>query len=856
MASLSLLKDHCMPESNHSLPLRLLTLLSLCLFGVLGLATFHWGTSHAQSSALLASAAADSEEGTTEADADDEDADDEDADDEAESESIITEAGEKLREAARKFGERSRSPTAREDNYRACEDLFQAIIDGYPGTPEVQEAIYYRSQCQRMLERPKEALEGFEQFLALGEEHARTPDCLHYKGHAEQDLLLWEASLITFRRVYEEYPDSAPVDACLYDAGLSCRELGLFEDGKKLWQRVIDEHPGSNYARRARADMNTQRPPRVRLNELHAVYAKALKVWQEAPYKEKGKKLKAVKEALDKMGDVRCKEAEQFFQRLIKKEKGDLRAAAVKPSLKVSGAKVAESLLKLLRQAPQKMQLEILDNMKRRHLAKSKLKVLQGWVEEQQPRTREAAVKMLGRVGSLPATRLLISAYTEGKDLHESVDKTNVLVLRGLRGIRDEKAIDYLAGSVATSTRHSAAMRAGVTEALGFCRSLTVVPALQQLLRDSQPTVVAAAVRSLGRLGAEGTEGAVLGALKRAKSPVVQQAAIQALGRMDPTLAEDELIRLSRSPDVAVRTLCMQTLGKIDSEAVFARVLEALSDPAWQVRRAALAVAGKYHRRDLIDVLVERMAKEDGVLLPQVVKLLIQLTGADLGPDPLDWADYWKKSREQYAEKQKGASGKGRSFVQKANPDKARPSYFGVEIISKKLAFIVDVSGSMSGAVTVQREGGGETETTRIELAKEQLINAVQALRPNTRFNILSFNGKYTEFVKKLVPVSKKVKSHAVRFASGLTPAGGTNIYDSLEYVLKAGEVDTIYLLSDGAPSAGKYTDPPVILEEIARLNETSQVTIHTIALGFRSEFMRALAAQNGGEYVVAGGNR
>ena len=40
---------------------------------------------------------------------------------------------------------------------------------------------------------------------------------------------------------------------------------------------------------------------------------------------------------------------------------------------------------------------------------------------------------------------------------------------------------------------------------------------------------------------------------------------------------------------------------------------------------------------------------------------------------------------------------------------------------------------------------------------------------------------------------------------------------------------------------------------EIQRLNEESQVTIHTIALGFTSAFLENLAAQNRGSYIVAG---
>ena len=141
----------------------------------------------------------------------------------------------------------------------------------------------------------------------------------------------------------------------------------------------------------------------------------------------------------------------------------------------------------------------------------------------------------------------------------------------------------------------------------------------------------------------------------------------------------------------------------------------------------------------------------------------------------------------------------------------------------------------------------------RIDLARSELKRAVRALQPGTFFNIVKFNGTPASWNKKPVKLSKKSVKNALRFADGLGPSGGTNIFDSLEMVLKAGNVDTIYLLSDGAPTAGRVIEPQRILEEIKRLNEESQVTIHTIALGFSSSFMAELAAQNKGKHIVAG---
>jgi uncharacterized protein with von Willebrand factor type A (vWA) domain len=142
---------------------------------------------------------------------------------------------------------------------------------------------------------------------------------------------------------------------------------------------------------------------------------------------------------------------------------------------------------------------------------------------------------------------------------------------------------------------------------------------------------------------------------------------------------------------------------------------------------------------------------------------------------------------------------------------------------------------------------------TRIALAKSELLTALIKLRPGTFFNLVRFDNKPVNLNPKPVRLSPKSVKNAKQFVLGLQPGGGTNIYDSLAEVLKAGEVDTIFFLSDGAPSMGTFVDPERILEEILRLNQESQVTIHTISVGFSSTFMEQLADQNRGSYIVAG---
>ena len=63
-------------------------------------------------------------------------------------------------------------------------------------------------------------------------------------------------------------------------------------------------------------------------------------------------------------------------------------------------------------------------------------------------------------------------------------------------------------------------------------------------------------------------------------------------------------------------------------------------------------------------------------------------------------------------------------------------------------------------------------------------------------------------------------------------------------------DVDTIFLLSDGAPGAGKYVATPDILRAVRRENQTRRIAIHCVSIGMDSDLMKKLARENGGRYA------
>ena len=68
----------------------------------------------------------------------------------------------------------------------------------------------------------------------------------------------------------------------------------------------------------------------------------------------------------------------------------------------------------------------------------------------------------------------------------------------------------------------------------------------------------------------------------------------------------------------------------------------------------------------------------------------------------------------------------------------------------------------------------------------------------------------------------------------------------AFEKVLDKKNIDTIYLLSDGAPNNPEEG----VRKLIKQLNQGKYVTIHTISFGRVSKFLKDVASDNNGQYA------
>lgn len=134
------------------------------------------------------------------------------------------------------------------------------------------------------------------------------------------------------------------------------------------------------------------------------------------------------------------------------------------------------------------------------------------------------------------------------------------------------------------------------------------------------------------------------------------------------------------------------------------------------------------------------------------------------------------------------------------------------EAVPKDLVFVIDRSGSMEGE--------------KIDQVRRAMDAILDALGPDDRFDVITFNGGVAPVFGQLKAASDpQALARARAVVSALTADGGTDIERSLRTglaELSAGDHDRprlVVFLTDGLPTAGE-TDIDAILSAVDRSNE------------------------------------
>ena len=250
-----------------------------------------------------------------------------------------------------------------------------------------------------------------------------------------------------------------------------------------------------------------------------------------------------------------------------------------------------------------------------------------------------------------------------------------------------------------------------------------------------------------------------------------------------------------------------------DISAAFAEILEKGTNPL-----VVNVVVEKSREREspvVIKALIEllgRVEAQGGWEYFKVRQVLTALTGEDFFTKE-KWDTYWAKVENGWDPTKKGETQEAATRERGAGAETI-PTFFGSEIESNRLMFVIDSSGSMQmtdkpsdweGTDEEFRTADPDSEavkaTKRMNRAKRELCNAIQALQETQKFNVIDFDSGARKWQENLVPATPANKQAAVEWVDGsVVDQGGTYTDQAIEKAFSDPEVDTIYLLSDGAP--------------------------------------------------------
>ena len=343
----------------------------------------------------------------------------------------------------------------------------------------------------------------------------------------------------------------------------------------------------------------------------------------------------------------------------------------------------------------------------------------------------------------------------------------------------------------------------------------------------------------------------------------------------------------------------------------------------WRLRVLLLDAAIFSEDRDLQEVCLDALDSTSGAVLRRALHYLVETRSVEIADRVLSrYAEYeatGEKKKKQAAERARTLNAFESTLHRwfhvdlatavdwrnwfHANrdrddlfepPKRSRKSstgltIFGARIVGKNITFLLDVSGSMKttdpapagGSSDRPRRGRTEVagqpgekeaddlplppeERFRMYRAKRELSRVIRALPQDVRFNVIAFSSDVKPWNRGLVHADKKNKAAALEFIEGLEPEGITVTDLALEEAFTDLSLDTVYLITDGAPTHVGRTRPTrdlppdseriiqQIHKRLVQLNFLRAVRIFSLGFrGAKEDFLEKLARDHGGTYVA-----
>lgn len=454
---------------------------------------------------------------------------------------------------------------------------------------------------------------------------------------------------------------------------------------------------------------------------------------------------------------------------------------------------------------------------------------------------RRSAVQDLAKLGSPAAWELVFDAL---KDLSPMVADEAQLQLGTLA---DVKLAELAFGKKGLESGDDG-VRARVAEALGRMPAAIPLAELVKRLSDKDAGVRRALAWSLERIArANPTDvkarGAVpaLAALGRLwaqdKDAGVRAAALCATGALETDHSEPIAEPLLADKAAEVRCAALLDALAWPVPVRFAAGAKLAADADHSVRAQAIETLASCGTKEASALLVDRLEKETSLRLRwRIVAELQKLSGSDLELN----VPFWRKWVEGLDDAWHPATGEKKA--PREVKEQGTTVFMGLPVLSDRVAILVDCSGSLW-----EKRADGKT---RKETADAELAAFLKQLPPTAKFNVIPYTKTPFPWEKQLVPATKENVARALDAFLKFKETGKGNVWDAIELAITDPEVDSLLILTDGAPTGGRHWNLELmepLLHEKLRFKKIAIDAVLVDAKKFLQERWRAICEGTGG---------
>lgn len=168
------------------------------------------------------------------------------------------------------------------------------------------------------------------------------------------------------------------------------------------------------------------------------------------------------------------------------------------------------------------------------------------------------------------------------------------------------------------------------------------------------------------------------------------------------------------------------------------------------------------------------------------------------------------------------------------------------EIIGKRVAFVVDTSGSMEGE--------------KMEAARKALDQMLAKLGEDDLFSVVNFGGYAEAWKDRMVSASQSNVSSARAWVKKLEPLGGTNIDEALQLAFSTATGSDkaplmIVFMTDGRPTVGE-TDMQKLVARTKAARDEKNARVYVLGVGddLNAVLLDKLSTGNGGSALYLKG--